>query len=305
MKKLNLYFIIGILLISIAFSFNENPYPMNFLHTSGVSITDYYNSYVEYRFTPDRDVELFYVNVWIRQDYQPSSAYFYIRNSTGQELARSRTYSNYTDLDNVQIAPLNGRYGDVMFNQSVTLKQGQTYDIYATAWRQNGNSGTPVDDWDTTMIYIARVPYIQFYGIELPNDAPEITFIDVFNDTAIETDTLVADCDAIDDGVFLMDYDWIKNNVSLGINSKTLTPDNIDKYDTITFSCITFDGLATATEYNDVFIYGLRPFTSEHQQTDVVGVVVDFLVEYGLTLIALVSLIALGGLYIWIKKVGK
>lgn len=46
-------------------------------------------------------------------------------------------------------------------------------------------------------------------------------------------------------------------------------------------------------------------YTPEHSASDLSGIVIDFLVEYGIAILGFVSLIALVGLYVWFRKSAK
>jgi hypothetical protein len=43
-------------------------------------------------------------------------------------------------------------------------------------------------------------------------------------------------------------------------------------------------------------------YTATHSSSDLAGIVIDFLVEYGVQLLAFAGLIALVTLYVWAKK---
>ena len=46
-------------------------------------------------------------------------------------------------------------------------------------------------------------------------------------------------------------------------------------------------------------------YTPVHSATDISGIVIDFLVEYGIAIIGFVTLIALVGLYVWFRNNAK
>ena len=43
-------------------------------------------------------------------------------------------------------------------------------------------------------------------------------------------------------------------------------------------------------------------YTATHDATDVSGLVIDFIVEYGIALLGFATLIALVGIFVWMKK---
>jgi hypothetical protein len=80
------------------------------------------------------------------------------------------------------------------------------------------------------------------------NNPPVITAVAITNTPAYTDTTLQGQCNATDDGIsqpLTYTYDWYKNNVSLGINSATLSGSYFSKHDLIKVSCSVFDGLVT------------------------------------------------------------
>ena len=49
----------------------------------------------------------------------------------------------------------------------------------------------------------------------------------------------------------------------------------------------------------------MTAYTPVHSASDLSGIVIDFLVEYGIAILAFVTLIALVGLYVWFRNNAK